>query len=116
MSDAGRIVWRVVAIDGMPMDSAFDALVLPTAGGKLDQLGHPTRLLETSVPHESELPDIPLTIVVRARDDAHPLAVDCDILGADGARRSYGRVTQSVAVIVRSVSGIALTGLPALNG
>ena len=97
------------------MDAAFDALVLPTAGGTFDPREHETRVLRTSVPHESELPDIPVTIVVRARDDAHPLVVECDIVGPDGTRRAYGRVTQSVAAIVRSATGIVLTGLPAVN-
>jgi hypothetical protein len=64
------------------------------------------------VPYESELPDVPFTLVVRARPEAGTLLVECEALAPDGTRRIYGRSTHPLAVIVRSATGILVTGLP----
>lgn len=111
----GKIVWRVRAPDGAPHASAFDALVLPTDVGDVAQWTHPRRLLAVPVPHEGELPDSPLTLVVRARADAGPLVVECEAVGPDGVRQVYGRASEPLAVIVRSTTGILVTGLPAAS-
>jgi len=111
VSDRDKVVWRVSALDGLPRAGAFDALILPTDGGSPDRLGRPTRLTDAAVPHQGELTDTPFVLVVRARMDAGPLKVECDVLRADGSRRVYGRATQPIAVIVRSATGVLVSGL-----
>ncbi len=112
MNDRDKVVWRVSALDGLPRAGAFDALILPTDGGSPGQLGRPTRLTDAAVPHQGELTDTPFVLVVHARADAGPLKVECEALRADGSRQVYGRASQPIAVIVRSATGILVTGLP----
>jgi hypothetical protein len=109
----GKFVWRVRAADGAASAAAFDALVLPTDPHGPDPLAASTRLIAVDVPHESELPDAPLTLIVRARESVRPLVVECEALGPDGGRRLYGRASEPLAVIVRSATGVLVTGLPA---
>lgn len=112
MSDRGKVVWRVSALDGVPRASAFDALILPTDGGSPDRLGRPTRVIDAAVPHQAELTDTPFVLVVHARADIGPLKVECEALRADGSRQVYGRASLPIAVIVRSATGVLVTGLP----
>jgi hypothetical protein len=69
-------------------------------------------MIAADVPFERELPDIPLTIVVRSNPAEAPLIVECDVLNADGSRRVYGRSHISLATLICSESGILVTGLP----
>ena len=112
MNDRGKVVWRVSALDRAPRASAFDALILPTDGGSPDRLGRPTRVIDAAVPHQGELTDTPFVLVVHARADIGALKVECEAFGADGSRRVYGRASQPIAVIVRSATGVLVTGLP----
>ena len=112
MTGENKVVWRVRSADDAPNPGAFDALILATDGRGQDRLGRPTRLTGADVPFEREVPDVPFTLVVRARPDTRPLVVEFDVIGPDGARRAYGRSTQPLAVIVRSANGIIVTGLP----
>jgi hypothetical protein len=109
----GKLVWRVRAADGSPCAAAFDALVLPTDASSRTRLGPSPRLLGAAVPHEAELTDTPLALVIRARENAGPLIVECEAIGPDGERQVYGRASQPLAVIVRSATGVLVTGLPA---
>ena len=111
-TEHGKLLWRVRAADGSPSAAAFDALVLPTDTARGAWLGQSPRLLGVAVPHEAELEDTPLTLVVRARDNARPLIVECEAIGADGERQVYGRASQPLAVIVRSATGVLVAGLP----
>jgi hypothetical protein len=115
MTSQGKVVWRVRTADDAANVGTFDALILATHEPGKNPLGQPTRLTGATVPFESEIPDIPFTLVVRARPDAGPLVVECDVTGPDGARRVYGRSTQPLAVIVRSVTGIIVAGLPTVE-
>jgi hypothetical protein len=90
----------------------LDALVLAANASEQAQLGETAQLLGCEVPFERRLPDIPLTLVVRANPNAGRLMVECDVLGPNGERRMYGRSTRPVAVIIRSTTGIVVTGLP----
>ena len=112
-SELGKLVWRVRAADDSTRVSAFDALVLPTDTNSRTRLGPSPRLLGAAVPHEAELPDTPLALVVRARETAGPLIVECEAIGPDGERQVYGRASEPLAVIVRSATGVLVTGLPA---
>ena len=109
----GRFIWRVRAPDGAARPAAFDALVLPADPRSSDPLGPSARLLAADVPHESELPDTPVVLIVRARERAGPLVVECEAFGPDGDRRLYGRASEPLAVVVRSATGVLVTGLPA---
>ena len=111
VGERGRFVWRVHARDASSSAGAFDALILPTDGGT-KRFEHPTRLVACSIPYESELPDTPLTLVVRARPAVGALIVECETFAPDGTRLVYGRGSQPLVVIVRSASGIIVTGLP----
>jgi hypothetical protein len=113
MSEAtGKILWRVEAADGSSQTSAFDALVLATNSSDQDRLARPSRLIGLDVPYERELPDVPLTLIVRTRTGSVPLQVFCDVRGPDGERTVFGRAGRPLAVIVRTSTGILLTGLP----
>jgi hypothetical protein len=112
MTGENTVVWRVRSADNAPNAGTFDALILPTDGRGKDRLGQPTRVTGATVPFESHVADVPFTLVVRARPDAGPLVVECDVLGPDGVRRVYGRSSQPLAVIVRSATGIIVAGLP----
>jgi hypothetical protein len=108
----GTIHWRVSAADGLAHSKALDALLLATNTNEQAQLGETSQLLGCEVPFERRLPDIPLTLVVRANPNAGRLLVECDVLGPNGERRMYGRSTKPLAVIIRTAAGIAITGLP----
>jgi hypothetical protein len=112
IDELGRVVWRVRAQNGAETAGAFDALVVPTVASGLTGGGKSAQHLAMSVPYEGELPDAPFTLVVRARPDAGTLLVECEALAPDGTRRIYGRSTHPLAVIVRSATGILVTGLP----
>ena len=107
---SAKAVWRVRARDDADHAAAFDALVVPT--GAREQLADSPRLLGAAVPYEGELPDAPLTLVVRTRTGAGPLIVEYEAVGPDGTRQVYGRGFESLVVIVRSTTGIVITGLP----
>jgi hypothetical protein len=62
-----KAVWRVRARDGVDHAAAFDALVVPTDAAARAGLADLPRLLGGAVPYEGELPDGPLTLVVRTR-------------------------------------------------
>jgi hypothetical protein len=109
----GKLVWRVRAADDSTCADAFDALVLPTDASSRTRLGPSPRLLGAAVPHEAELTDTPLALVIRARENAGPLIVECEAIGPDGECRVYGRASEPLAVIVRSATGVLVTGLPA---
>ena len=109
----GKFIWRVRTPNGAAYPAAFDALVLTADPRGPDPLGPSARLIAANVPHESELPDTPVTLIVRARERAGPLVVECEALGPDGDRRLYGRAIEPLAVIVRSATGVLVTGLPA---
>jgi hypothetical protein len=110
--ERGNVLWRVRARDGTDNGATFDALVLPTDGTSPAQLGKPTRLSSQTAPFDGELPGTPLVLVVHTNDGTDSLIVECDVLGPDGARRAYGRVSSPVSVIVLSGTGIMLSGLP----
>ncbi len=112
IEQGGTIHWRVSAADGLVHGNALDALVLAASAGEQARLGESSQLLGCEVPFERRLPDIPLTLVVRANPNAGRLVVECDVLGPNGERRMYGRSTKPVAVIIRSTAGIMVTGLP----
>jgi hypothetical protein len=112
IEQGGTIHWRVTAADGLAHSKALDALVLAANASEQAQLGETAQLLGCDVPFERRLPDIPLTLVVRANPNAGRLMVECDVLGPNGERRMYGRSTRPVAVIIRSTTGIVVTGLP----
>jgi hypothetical protein len=112
----GKFIWRVRAPDGAACPAAFDALVLTADPRGPDPPGPSARLIAADVPHESELPDTPVTLIVRARERAGPLVVECEALGPDGRRRLYGRASEPLAVIARSATGLLVTGLPAAPG
>ena len=112
-TEQGKFIWRVRAADDSPRAAAFDALVLPTDATSRNRLGPSPRLLGAAVPHEGELVDTPLALVVRAREHAGALIVECEAIGPDGQRQVYGRAMQPVSVIVRSATGVLVTGLPA---
>jgi hypothetical protein len=111
-TETGKLLWRVRAADDSPHAAAFDALVLPTDASSRARLGLSPRLLGTAVPYEAELTDTPVALVVRARANAGRLIVECEAIGPDGERRVYGRATEPLAVIVRSPTGVLVTGLP----
>jgi hypothetical protein len=111
-TDQKKLRWRVSSADGAPFESAFDAIVLPTAEGGRIPAGSSVRLVAASVPHVAELADTSLTLVVRARDDAKPLIVECEAIGADGKRQVYARASQPVSIIICSASGVVVAGLP----
>lgn len=108
----GKIVWRVHASDGRPHPAAFDALILAADPAAQEQL-RPSRLLAMDAPYERELPSDSLTLIVRANSADTSLITECDVLGADGNRRMYGRSRNSLAVFVCSKHGIVVTGLAA---
>jgi hypothetical protein len=113
MSDSGgKILWRVHAADGQPRAAAFDALLLAADRPAQEEL-RPSRLIGVDVPFERELPNVPLTLIVRANIAGASLICECDVLGADGKRRVYGRSASSLAVFLCSKAGIVVTGLPA---
>jgi hypothetical protein len=107
-----RIVWRVRTADDSPQVGAFDALILAADSASQDRL-RPSRLTGIDVPFERELPDIGLTLIVRANSHDAGLIAECDVLNADGTRRMFGRSHNSLAVFVCSRRGIIVTGLPA---
>lgn len=111
-TEQGKFIWRVRAADGSPCAAAFDALVLPTDPSSRLRLGLSPQLLGVAVPHESELADTPLALIVRARESVGRLIVECEAIGPDGTRQVYGRASQPLAVIVRSATGVLVTGLP----
>jgi len=107
----GKILWRVRAPDGQQRAAAFDALILAADPSTREAL-RPSRLTATDVPFERELPDMALTLIVRTNNPDAPLLSECDVLGADGNRRVYGRSGSTLAVFVCSEAGILVTGLP----
>lgn len=111
IGERATFAWRVHARDASKAADAFDALILPT-DGRTKRFEHPTRLVACSIPYESELPDTPLTLVVRARPAVGPLIVECETFAPDGTRLVYGRGSQPLVVIVRSAHGIIVSGLP----
>ena len=112
-TDRGKLIWRVRATDDSARIAAFDALVLPTDATSRTRLGPSPRLLGAAVPHEAELPDTPLALVIRSRERSGALIVECEAIGPDGERQIYGRASEPLAVIVRSATGVLVTGLPA---
>ena len=107
--DPGRAVWRVSARDGTAQEEAFDALVLPhdtspSASGQ--------RHIGLPLPYEGQFPDIPQTLIVHARPGAGPLSVEYRGYGTDGSLQIVGRGALPLVVIVRSATGIQVTGLP----
>jgi hypothetical protein len=107
--DYGKAVWRVAARDGAAHEHAFDALVVVAD----DTTKLPIRRhVGVAVPFEGELEDVPLTMIVHARPEVGPIVVDYCVYGSDGSGRVCGRSTQQLAVIVRSATGILVTGLP----
>ena len=108
----GKILWRVRTPDGQPRAAAFDALILAAKRPAQDIVG-PSRLIGIDVPFERELPDVPLTLVVRTSSADAPLLNECDVIGPDGNRRVYGRSGSPLAVFICSEAGIVVTGLPA---
>jgi hypothetical protein len=108
----GKILWRVRTTDGQPRAAAFDALILATERPAQDML-RPSRLIGVDVPFERELPDVGLTLVVRANNADAPVFSECDVIGPDGNRRVYGRSGHPLAVFICSDAGIVVTGLPA---
>src|SRR5262245_24033642 len=113
-TEQGKLVWRVRAANNSPHSAAFDALVLPTDATSRPRLGPPPRLLGAAVPYEGELPDTPLASVVRAREHAGALIVECEAIGPDGQRQIYGRASEPLSIIIRSATGVFVTGLPAV--
>jgi hypothetical protein len=95
MNSSGRLVWRVNAQDGTPCADAFDAAVLIHASPPALQRG-------LALPHESERADEPLALIVRARVDAPPIVVECEVFAADGAMVVRGLATDQEVVIIRS--------------
>ena len=113
MSDSGgKILWRVHAADGQPRTAAFDALLLAADRRAQEEL-RPSRLIGVDVPFERELPNVPLTLIVRTNTAGASLICECHVLGPDGSRRVYGRSASSLAVFLCSEAGILVTGLPA---
>lgn len=108
----GTLTWRVTAAAPTAVPNAFDALIVPTGDHVTELAGHPTRMIGAAIPYEATLPDIPVTLIVQARAGSPPLLVQCDVVGPDGVRRVYGHARQPLAVIVRTSSGIRVTGLP----
>ena len=108
-TQSGRVVWRVTTQAGDERAGACDALVLPHAASPADA---GERHVGLSVPHEGTFTDRPHTLVVRARPGAGPLVVEYDVYSADGSRQMGGRSTSSLTAIVRSTSGMQVTGLP----
>jgi hypothetical protein len=108
MNSSGRLVWRVRARDDVAHASVFDAALLPPDASSWD----PIRLFGLDVPYESERPDSPMTLVVRARAGACRIVVECEVLDADGKRLVYGRSANSEAVIIRMPHGIRVMKLP----
>lgn len=108
---AGRIIWRVQSANGEAQPNAFDALVLTTDASVRASLS-PTRLIGMPTPFERELPDVDLTIIVRATDATTSLVSECDVFSPSGERRVFGRSRNSLAVFICSHSGILVTGLP----
>jgi hypothetical protein len=107
--DPGRGVWRVWARDESTHEHGFDALVVfhdatPQARWQ--------RHVALPIPYEEELPDVPLTLIVRARPSSPALFVEYKGFAPDGSLRIVGRSAHPLAVIVRSASGILVTGLP----
>jgi len=109
---SAKVVWRVRARDDVDHAAAFDALVVPSDPSVGARTANSQRLLGAAVPYEGELPDTPLTLVVRTRTDAGPLVVEYEAFGPDGSRQVYGRGFDPLVVIVRSTVGIVITGLP----
>jgi hypothetical protein len=109
----GKLRWRVSAADRASHASAFDALVLRT-----DESGRPvptdpsTRLVDAAVPHVGELADSVLTLIVHAHEGVGALIVECEAIGSDGVLKVYARASQPVSIIVRSDTGVFVTGLP----
>jgi hypothetical protein len=110
MADLSRTVWGVSARDQSARDDAFDALVIVHGDPGFQRS---ERHVGASVPFEGELPNAPLTLIVRTRHGAAPLLVDVKSFATDGTMLTHGRSTTGVAVIARSASGgIMVTGLP----
>lgn len=65
----------------------------------------PSRFVDVSTPFERELPDLPLTLIVRTNASDSALICEVDVLGTDGVRRVYGRSHNQLAVIVYSENG-----------
>ena len=107
----GKILWRVHAADGQPRGAAFDALVLASDRAAQSAL-QPSRLIRVDVPFARELPNVALTLIVRANGADATLISECDLLDAAGNRRVYGRSRNSLAVFVCSEAAIMITGLP----
>ena len=112
IADQGKFRWRVRAADGKARASAFDALVLPIEEGGRVRADFSTRLTDAAVPYFGELDDTALTLIVRARESIGSLIVECEFFGPDGARKGYARTSQPVSIIVRSTTGVFVTGLP----
>jgi hypothetical protein len=109
MKQSGRLVWRVRAQDNVARASVFDAALLPPDASSWE----PVRLFGLDVPYESERPDSPMTLIVRARAGACLIAVECEAFDADGQRLVFGRSTNAESVIIRMPNGIRVTTLPA---
>ena len=109
---SGHIVLRVRTANERPFSAAFDALILAIDSRNQAQL-RPSRLTGIDTPFERELPDIGLTIVLRATAGDVGLVSECDVLNPDGSRRVYGRSRSTLTVFMCSDRGIVVTGLPA---
>jgi hypothetical protein len=111
-NSAARIVLRVQAANGEPRSNAFDALILTTNRALREEVA-PSHLTGMAVPFERELSDVDTTVIVRSNDTDLSLISECDVFGADGRRRVYGRSGKNVSVFMCSSAGIMVTGLPA---
>jgi len=113
MSDSqAKIRWRVHASDGQPRTAAFDALIIAANSAERSQL-RPSRVVAIDIPFERELPDVALTLIVRANAADVSLVSEFDVFKANGVRRMYGRSSNALAVFVYSKRGIVVTGLGA---
>ena len=110
-TEADTVVWRVRAVDGAAVDQAFDALVLPHAASPA---AGAERHVGLAVPYEGRFADVPHTLVVHARPGVTPLVVEYQIQLASGSMRMGGRSTAPLTAIVRSATGMHVTGLPGL--
>ncbi len=108
MENSGRLVWRVRAKDDVAREDVFDAVLLPPDAWSWK----PQRLFGLGVPYESERPDGPMTLVVRARPRACPIVVECEAFDANGKCLVYGRSANSESVIIRMPNGIRVGDLP----
>jgi hypothetical protein len=109
MKGPGRIVWRVRAQDDVAHANVFDAALLPPDASSWE----PVRLFGLDVPYESERPDGPVTLIVRARAGACRIVVECEAFDPDGNRRVFGRSANAESVIIRTTNGIRVGKLPA---